>query len=46
LKSKGDFNQQQMAEKWHDLVSRFLIGKALKKIGFTRKKNIQIPGEK
>ena len=35
---KRELTQQKMAEKWPETVSRGLIGKALKKKGFTRKK--------
>ncbi|NEP29914.1 MAG: hypothetical protein F6K49_51465, partial [Moorea sp. SIO3I6] len=36
----GGRNQQQMAEKWQEKISRITIGKALKRIGFTRKKKL------
>lgn len=34
----GDLTQKEMALKWPSPVSRVLIGKALRKIKFTRKK--------
>ena len=34
----GGKTQQQMAERWPEKISRITIGKALKRIGFTRKK--------
>ncbi len=39
----GNLTQQEMADKWHQPVSRVLIGQALRKINFTRKKNLRIP---
>jgi hypothetical protein len=32
--------QEKMAQKWTNPVSRMRIGQALKRIGFTRKKNL------
>lgn len=31
-----------MAEQWPEKISRITIGKALKRIGFTRKKNLRV----
>jgi len=42
----GHLTQQEMADKWHQPVSRVLIGQALLKINFTRKKNLRIPRKK
>lgn len=36
----GHLTQQEMADKWHQPVSRVLIGQALRKINFTRKKKL------
>lgn len=44
-KENGHLTQQEMAQKWPSRVSRVLIGQALKKIEFTRKKNIPVPRE-
>jgi transposase len=38
----GSQTQAEMAEVWHKEISDQTIGKALKKIGFTRKKNLRI----
>jgi transposase len=38
----GGQTQQAMAERWTEEISRITIGKALKRIGFTRKKNLWI----
>jgi len=35
----GHLTQKEMAEKWVKPVSRVLIGKAMRKLNFTRKKN-------
>ncbi|MBD1934570.1 hypothetical protein H6F79_22505 [Trichocoleus sp. FACHB-69] len=35
----GSRTQEEMAEAWEEKISDRTIGKALKKIGFTRKKN-------
>ena len=35
--------QKEMAEAWEEKISDQTIGKALKKIGFTRKKNLRVP---
>ena len=45
-KKYGHLTQQEMADKWHQPVSRVLIGQALGKINFTRKKNLWIPRKK
>ncbi|NEP29547.1 MAG: IS630 family transposase, partial [Moorea sp. SIO3I6] len=42
----GGKTQQQMAEKWPEKISRITIGKALKRIGFTRKKNLRVQRKK
>lgn len=36
----GSKTQAEMAEAWPELISDRTIGKALKKIGYTRKKNL------
>ena len=36
----GHLTQQEMADKWSQPVSRVLIGQALRKINFTRKKKL------
>jgi len=36
----GGKTQQQMAERWPEKISRITIGKALNRIGFTRKKKL------
>lgn len=38
--------QKEMAEAWGEKISDQTIGKALKKIGFTRKKNLWVSREK
>lgn len=38
----GSQTQQEMAEAWHGEISDKTIGKALKKIRFTRKKNLRV----
>ncbi len=38
----GGQTQQEMAERWKEEISRVTIGKALKRIDFTRKKNLRI----
>lgn len=38
----GHLTQKKMADKWPKSVSRTRIGKALKKIGFTRKKKLTV----
>ena len=40
---QGSKTQQEMAEAWSGEISDRTLGKALKKIGFTRKKNLRIP---
>lgn len=42
----GGQTQQEMAERWTEEISRITIGKALKRIGFTRKKNLWISGKR
>lgn len=42
----GHLTQKKMAEKWPQQISRTRIGKALKKINFTRKKNLQLQGKR
>ena len=39
----GSKTQAEMAELWPGEISRRTIGRALKKIGFTRKKNLWLP---
>ena len=41
----GHLTHQQMAQQWPEPVSRRTIGNALTRIGFTRKKNVWLPGE-
>lgn len=38
--TNGSLTQKEMAGKWSEPVSDRTIGKALKKIGYTRKKNL------
>lgn len=38
----GSKTQEEMAEAWPEKISDKTIGKALKKIGFTRKKNLWV----
>ncbi len=45
-KENGHLTQKQMAEKWPESVSPARIGKALKKIDFTRKKKLTLTGKK
>ena len=40
----SDRTQAQMAQLWGEQISERTISRALKKIGFTRKKNLRIPG--
>jgi len=37
---QGDLTQQEMAQQWSQAISNRTIGKALKRIGFTRKKRV------
>ncbi len=39
----GSQTQKEMAQAWTGEISDKTIGKALKKIGFTRKKNLRLP---
>lgn len=39
----GSLTQKEMAEKWTEKISDRTIGKALKKLNYTRKKNLWIP---
>jgi transposase len=39
----GQKTQAEMAQAWNGEISARTIGKALKKIGFTRKKNLWVP---
>ena len=39
----GKKTQAEMAQAWNGKISARTIGKALKKIGFTRKKNLWVP---
>lgn len=41
--TRGHLSQQQMAEAWPEPVSNRTVGKALKAIGFTRKKDLWLP---
>ncbi|MEM1368415.1 MAG: helix-turn-helix domain-containing protein, partial [Cyanobacteria bacterium P01_H01_bin.15] len=38
VESRGHLTQQEMADEWSEPISSVTIGKALKAIGFTRKK--------
>jgi transposase len=42
-KTHGDKTQEQMAQLWDDEISERTICRALRKIGFTRKKNLWVP---
>lgn len=42
----GSKTQKEMAEVWGEKISDQTIGKALKKIGFTRKKNLRLSRKK
>jgi hypothetical protein len=46
VKQHGSSTQAEMASNWSEPVSRVTIGKALKRISFTRKKNLWIPRKK
>lgn len=39
----GSLTQKEMAEKWAEKISDRTIGKALKKLNYTRKKNLRLP---
>lgn len=41
-RENGSKTQKEMAKTWEGEISDLTIGKALKKIGFTRKKNLRI----
>ena len=43
VKANGHLTQKQMAEAWPDSVSDHTIGKMLKCIEFTRKKDLRVP---
>lgn len=43
--ANGHLTAQQMAQKWPKPISDVTIGKALKRIGFTRKKDLWVPRE-
>ncbi len=38
----GSLTQKEMAEKWSEKISERTIGKALKKLNYTRKKNLWV----
>jgi transposase len=40
----GHLTQKEMAEKWPQPVSTYVIGRALRQIGFTRKKKLTATG--
>lgn len=42
-KQHGHLTQIDMAQQWSEAVSNRTIGKALKRIRFTRKKNLRLP---
>lgn len=41
----GHLTAVRMAERWPEPISDVTIGKALKRIGFTRKKDLRLPRE-
>jgi transposase len=41
--TNGHLTQKEMSNKWVKPVSRVLIGKAMRKLNFTRKKNLWLP---
>ncbi|WP_293086443.1 IS630 transposase-related protein [Moorena sp. SIO4A1] len=41
----GGITQKEMAQQWPEEISRITIGKALKRIGFTRKKKLMDTGK-
>lgn len=43
---QGSKTQKEMAEAWSEDISDRTIGKALKKIGYTRKKNLRVSRER
>jgi transposase len=43
VQQHGDKTQAELAELWHEPVSARTISRALAKIGFTRKKDVQLP---
>ena len=45
-RANGDKTQKEMAALWKDEISDRTISRALKKIGFTRKKNLWPSGKK
>ena len=45
-KTHGDKTQAQMAQLWEGEISERTICRALSKIGFTRKKNLWVPGKR
>ncbi len=46
VEENGDKTQAEMAKLWEDEISERTICRALKKIGFTRKKNLWLPGKR
>ena len=46
VRQNGRKTQAEMAQAWSEDISARTIGKGLKKIGFTRKKNLWIPRKK
>lgn len=42
VQANGSKTQAEMAEAWPEKISDRTIGKALKKIGYTRKKNLRL----
>lgn len=40
----GHLTQQEMAQQWQEAISDWTIGRALKRIGFTRKKRLTATG--
>jgi hypothetical protein len=42
VETHGNLTQKEMSNKWVKPVSRVLIGKAMRKLNFTRKKNLRL----
>jgi transposase len=41
--AQGEKTQAEMAQAWSERISQRTLSRALKKIGFTRKKNLRLP---
>lgn len=46
VSQNGDKTQAEMAQLWEGEISARTISRALQKIGFTRKKNVWLPGKR